>query len=86
MKIKDFITNRENEAKHITEASVHTVNAVNTMALELFGINEKINDEIQLIADAKNRLHVTESTLLEQQKNNSKIISNLKKILGQEGE
>ena len=86
MKIKDFITNRENEAKHITEASVHTVNAVNTMALELLGINEKINDEIQLIADAKNRLHVTESTLLEQQQNNSKIILNLKKILGQEGE
>ena len=86
MKIKDFITNRENEAKHIAEASVHTVNAVNTMALELLGINEKINDEIQLIADAKNRLHVTESTLLEQQKSNSKIISNLKKILGQEGE
>lgn len=86
MKIKDFITNRETEAKHITEASVHTVNAVNTMALELLVINEKINDEIQLIAYAKNRLHVTESTLLEQQKNNSKIISNLKKILGQEGE
>lgn len=86
MKIKDFITNRENEAKLIADASVHTVNAVNTMALELLGINEKINDEIQLIADAKNRLHVTENTLLEQQKNNSKIISNLKKILGQDGE
>lgn len=81
-----FYYKSRKRSKHITEASVYTVNAVNTMALELLGINEKINDEIQLIADAKNRLHVTESTLLEQQKSNSKIILNLKKILGQEGE
>lgn len=60
-----FYYKSRKRSKHITETSVHTVNAVNTMALELLGINEKINDEIQLIADAKNRLHVTESTLLE---------------------